>query len=185
MIPMLTLGIPGDTVMAILLSALTMQSITPGANLFSSGSFWVYAIMGGLFFINIFMFIQGSACIRLFAQVSKIPQSIMTPCIVVMCMMGAFAINNNIFECFVMIAFGLIGFFMKGFGFPVTPLCIALVLGKLFETNLRRSLILSSGNPFVFVTRPISCAILILAVFMLFFPILSNMVAEKRMKSKK
>ena len=84
-----------------------------------------------------------------------------------------------------MIAFGLIGFFMKGFGFPVTPLCIALVLGKLFETNLRRSLILSSGNPFVFVTRPISCAILILAVFMLFFPILSNMVAEKRMKSKK
>ena len=58
-------------------------------------------------------------------------------------------------------------------------------LGKLFETNLRRSLILSSGNPFVFVTRPISCAILILAVFMLFFPILSNMVAEKRMKSKK
>ena len=185
MIPMLTLGIPGDTVMAILLSALTMQSITPGANLFSSGSFWVYAIMGGLFLINIFMFIQGSACIRLFAQVSKIPQSIMTPCIVVMCMMGAFAINNNIFECFVMIAFGLIGFFMKGFGFPVTPLCIALVLGKLFETNLRRSLILSSGNPFVFVTRPISCAILILAVFMLFFPILSNMVAEKRMKSKK
>lgn len=185
MIPMLTLGIPGDTVMAILLSALTMQSITPGANLFSSGSFWVYAIMGGLFLINIFMFIQGSACIRLFAQVSKIPQSIMTPCIVVMCMMGAFAINNNIFECFVMIAFGLIGFFMKGFGFPVTPLCIALVLGKLFETNLRRSLILSSGNPFVFVTRPISCAILILAVFMLFFPILSNMVAEKRMKSRK
>ena len=82
-----------------------MQSITPGANLFSSGSFWVYAIMGGLFFINIFMFIQGSACIRLFAQVSKIPQSIMTPCIVVMCMMGAFAINNNIFECFVTVSY--------------------------------------------------------------------------------
>ena len=180
MIPMLTLGIPGDTVMAILLSALTMQGITPGANLFSSGSFWVYAVMGGLFLINLFMLLQGGVCINLFAQVSKIPQSIMTPCIVVMCVMGSFAINNNIFECFVMIVFGIIGFFMKQFGFPVTPLCIALVLGKLFETNLRRSLILSKGNPFVFFTRPISCGILILAVFMLFFPIISNMRANKK-----
>ena len=117
MIPMLTLGIPGDTVMAILLSALTMQGITPGANLFSSGSFWVYAVMGGLFLINLFMLLQGGLCINLFAQVSKIPQSIMTPCIVVMCVMGSFAINNNIFECFVMIVFGIIGFFMKQFGF--------------------------------------------------------------------
>ena len=180
MIPMLTLGIPGDTVMAILLSALTMQGITPGANLFSSGSFWVYAVMGGLFLINLFMLLQGNLCISLFAQVSRIPQSIMTHCIVVMCVMGSFAINNNIFECFVMIVFGIIGFFMKKFGFPVTPLCIALVLGKLFETNLRRSLILSKGNPFVFFTRPISCGILILAVFMLFFPIISNMRANKK-----
>ncbi|MCF2662432.1 tripartite tricarboxylate transporter permease [Pseudoflavonifractor phocaeensis] len=180
MIPMLTLSIPGDTVMAILLSALTMQGITPGANLFSSGSFWVYAIMGGLFVVNIFMFLQGSLCINLFARVSKIPQSIMTPCIVVMCVMGSYAINNNIFECFVMIAFGLIGFFMKKFGFPVTPLCISLVLGKMFETNLRRSLILSKGNPFVFFTRPISCGILILAAFMLFFPIISNTLAASR-----
>lgn len=139
MIPMLTLGIPGDTVMAILLSALTMQSITPGTNLFSSGSFWVYAMMGGLFVINLFLLLQGGLCINLFAQVSKIPQSIMAPCIIVMCIMGSYAINNNIFECFVMIAFGLIGFFMKKLGFPITPLCIALVLGKLFETNLRRS----------------------------------------------
>ena len=180
MIPMLTLGIPGDTVMAILLSALTMQGITPGANLFSSGSFWVYAVMGGLFLINLFMLLQGNLCISLFAQVSRIPQSIMTPCIVVMCVMGSFAINNNIFECFVMIVFGIIGFFMKKFGFPVTPLCIALGMGKLFETNLRRSLILSKGNPFVFFTRPISCGILILAVFMLFFPIISNMRANKK-----
>lgn len=180
MIPMLTLGIPGDTVMAILLSALTMQGITPGANLFSSGSFWVYAVMGGLFLINLFMLLQGSLCINLFAQVSKIPQSIMTPCIVVMCVMGSFAINNNIFECFVMIVFGIIGFFMKKFGFPVTPLCISLVLGKLFEMNLRRSLILSKGSPFVFFTRPISCAILILGVFMLFFPIINNMRINKK-----
>lgn len=184
MIPMLTLSIPGDTVMAILLSALTMQGITPGANLFREGNFWVYAVMGGLIVINLLVLFQGSLCINLFAKIALIPQSIMTPCIVVMCVMGSFAINNNIFECFVMIVFGIIGFFMKKFGFPVTPLCISLVLGKLFETNLRRSLILSNGNPFVFVTRPISCIILILAVFMLFFPIISGMLANRKSKAE-
>lgn len=183
MIPMLTLGIPGDTVMAILLSALTMQGITPGANLFTSDTYWVNAIMLGLIVINIFMFVQGNLCINLFSQVSKIPQSIMTPCIVVMCVMGAFAINNNIFECFVMAVFGIIGFFMKKFGFPVTPLCISLVLGNMCEINLRRSLTLSKYNPFVFFTRPISCIIIIFAVFMLFFPIISNFFARKKIKA--
>lgn len=184
MIPMLTLGIPGDTVMAILLSALTMQGITPGANLFTKGNFWVYAVMGGLFIINIFMFIQGNVFIKAFARVAEIPQSIMTPCIIVMCLLGSFAINNNVFECFVMIAFGIIGFFMRKYGFSVTPLCIALVLGKLFETNLRRSLILSKGNPLVFITRPISGTIILLSLFMLFFPIINNYVHARKEKKK-
>ena len=183
MIPMLTLGIPGDTVMAILLSALTMQGITPGANLFTSDSYWVNAIMLGLIVINVFMFIQGNLCINLFAQVAKIPQSIMTPCIIVMCVMGSFAINNNIFECFVMAIFGIIGFFMKKYGFPVTPLCISLVLGNMCEINLRRSLTLSKFNPDVFFTRPISCAILVLAVFMLFFPLITGALTKKKIKS--
>lgn len=183
MIPMLTLGIPGDTVMAILLSALTMQGITPGANLFTSDTYWVNAIMIGLIVINIFMFIQGNLCINLFAKVAKIPQSIMTPCIIVMCVMGAFAINNNIFECFVMAVFGIIGFFMKKFGFPITPLCISLVLGNMCEINLRRSLTLSQFNPMVFFTRPISCGILILALFMLFFPLIAGALAKKKIKS--
>lgn len=180
MIPMLTLSIPGDTVMAIMLSALTMQGITPGANLFARGSMWVYIIMGGLFVINLFMLFQGNLFMKLFTKVAKIPQSIMTPCIILMCVMGAFAINNNIFECFVMIAFGLIGFFMKKFGFAITPLCISLVLGHLFETNLRRSLILSKGNWSVFFTRPISAIIFSLAIFMLFFPIINNSIIRKR-----
>lgn len=184
MIPMLTLGIPGDTVMAILLGALTMQGIAPGPNLFVSGNNWVYVIMVGLFVINIFMFLQGSFCVNIFAQVARIPQTIMIPCIIVMCTFGAFAIGNNIFEVFVMTVFGIIGFFMKRFGFPITPLCIALVLGGLFEQNLRRSLILSKGDPFVFFTRPISCFIMILAVFMLFFPIISAKLAGRKSKKR-
>lgn len=180
MIPMLTLGIPGDAVMAILLGALTMQGITPGPNLFTTENMWVYAIMGGLFVINIFMLIQGSLFLKPFTQVAKIPQSLMIPCITVMCIMGAFAIGNNTFEVFVVIMFGLIGFIMKKFGFPVTPMCIALVLGTLFETSLRRALILSDGNWRVFFTRPISCAIIILSFAALLYPIISNMLVVKR-----
>lgn len=180
MIPMLTLGVPGDTCMAILLSALIMQGVTPGAKLFSSGSIWVYAIMGGLFAINVFMLIQGSLCINLFSNVSKIPQTLLSPCILMLCVMGSFAIENNIFQVFVMVVFGILSYLMKRGGFPITPMCIGLVLGSLFETNLRRSLILSKGSFSVFFTRPISCGVLILSVLALFYPIISGAIHNRR-----
>ena len=82
-----------------------------------------------------------------------------------------------------MAVFGIIGFFMKKFGFPITPLCISLVLGNMCEINLRRSLTLSQFNPMVFFTRPISCGILILALFMLFFPLITGALAKKKIKS--
>ena len=185
MIPMLTLGIPGDGVMAILLGALTMQGITPGPKLFTSGNSWVYAIMGGLFLINIFMYVQGTLFLKPFAQVARIPQSLMVPCIIVMCVLGAFAIGNNIFEVFVVIAFGLIGYVFKKYGFPVTPMCISLVLGSLFETSLRRALLLSRGDALVFFKRPVSCIIIVLAVVMLLYPIVRGAIMEKRSNARK
>lgn len=180
MIPMLTLGVPGDTCMAILLSALIMQGVTPGANLFNSGSVWVYAIMGGLIVINIFMLVQGELCINLFSNVSKIPLSLLSPCILLLCVMGSFAINNNIFQCFVMAAFGILSYFMKKGEFPITPMCIALVLGPMFEQNLRRSLILSEGSGSIFFTRPICLCILILAVCAMFYPVISTIITNKK-----
>lgn len=170
MIPMLTLGIPGDSVMAIMLGALTMQGITPGAQLFSSGSIWVYAIMGGLLLINIFLLFQGLLFSRLFANVSKVPITIMVPCIITVCCMGGYAIGNTTFEISVLILFGIIGFLMKRFNFPIPPLTIGLVLGSLFETNLRRSLLLSDGSPMIFFTRPIACAILVFSFAFMFLP---------------
>jgi len=180
MIPMLTLGIPGDGVMAILLGALTMQGITPGPNLFTQGNTWVYAIMGGLIVINLFMFLQGTLFLKPFSKVAKIPQSLMAPCIIVMCILGAFAISNNIFEVFVVIAFGLIGYVFKKYDFPVTPMCIALVLGTLFETSLRRALLLAKGDVTVFFRRPISCTIIVLSVIMLLYPIVRGALAERK-----
>ena len=173
------------TVFVYLLGALTMQGITPGPKLFTSGNSWVYAIMGGLFLINIFMYVQGTLFLKPFAQVARIPQSLMVPCIIVMCVLGAFAIGNNIFEVFVVIAFGLIGYVFKKYGFPVTPMCISLVLGSLFETSLRRALLLSRGDALVFFKRPVSCIIIVLAVVMLLYPIVRGAIMEKRSNARK
>lgn len=184
LIPMLTMGIPGDAVMAIMLGALTMQGVTPGPKLFSEGSIWVYAIMGGLFVINIFMLLQGSLFIKLFVNVTRIPENLLLPCIVVMCVMGGFAISNSMWEVTVLIAFAFIGYIMKRFEIPVIPFTIALVLGNLCETNMRRSLMVSYGDPSIFFTRPISCGILIVSALLLVYPSLKKLYMKWRSSRK-
>ena len=187
LIPMLTLGIPGDSLTAIMLGALTMQGITPGSSLFNGENIWVYAIMGGMLIINIFMLIQGLLFSRGFANISRVPTVIMIPCIITVCCMGGFAIGNTTFEVSFLIAFGLIGYLMRRFNFPIPPLTIGLVLGSLFETNLRRSLILSNGSFSIFFTRPGCLIILIAAVAFAFLSEFKQLVAwiTKRINTKK
>lgn len=183
LIPLLTLGIPGDAAVAVLLGALTMQGITPGAALFAEGSVWVYAIMGGLLLINIIMLLQGELFIRLFVNITKVPILVLLPCIIVVTTMGAFSIANTTFDVFVMVAFGLFGYVMRRLDFPIAPLAIGLVLGNLTETNLRRSLLLSKGSLSIFFTRPISACILLIALVMLFSPAMKALL--KKMKARK
>ncbi|MFA6844499.1 MAG: tripartite tricarboxylate transporter permease [Sphaerochaetaceae bacterium] len=180
LIPMLTLGIPGDSLTAIMLGALTMQGITPGPQLFEKGSIWVYAIMGGMFIINVFMLLQGLWFSKIFANISRVPTIVMVPSIIVVCCMGGYAIGNTTFEITILIAFGILGYLMKRFDFPIPPLTIGLVLGNLFEINLRRSLILSNGNPLVFFTLPISCFILVISFLFLFLPDIKVAIAKKK-----
>lgn len=183
LIPMLTLGIPGDSLTAIMLGALTMQGITPGSHLFNGESIWVYAIMGGLLLINIFMVLQGLLFSRGFAQISRVPKAVMVPCIIAVCCMGGFAIGNTTFEVSLLIAFGLIGYLMRRFNFPIPPLTIGLVLGELFETNLRRSLVLSGGSTSIFFTRPICLCILIFAFVFAFMNEIKHFIAFLRKKA--
>lgn len=183
LIPLLTLGIPGDAAVAVLLGALTMQGITPGAELFSSGSTWVYAIMGGMVVINLFMLLQGHLFSRLFANITRVPMVLLLPCIVVVTVMGSFAISNTTFDVFVTIAFGLLGYVMRSFGFPIAPLAIGLVLGELAEVNLRRSMMISGGNAAIFFTRPVSLLIILLAVLMLCMPTVKKLIAKAKARS--
>lgn len=184
MIPMLTMGIPGDSTMAIMLGALTMQGVTPGPQLFAEGSIWVYAIMGGLFLINIFMLLQGELFIKLFVNVTKVKENILLPCIVILCVVGAFAISNNMFEVYVILSMALVGFLMKKFNLPIIPFTIALVLGQLFETNLRRSIQVNYGDMFVFFKRPISLMIIIISVALLVLPFIKKIIKTVRMKKE-
>lgn len=174
LIPMLTLGIPGDTCMAVLLGALTMQGITPGPQLFTKERMWVYCLMTGLILINIFMFIQGTLVVRLVAKVAKVPPEVLIPSIMVFCVLGGYAIRNYAFDVFIVMLFGIFGYIFRKWDYPIPPLAIGIVLGNLAETNLRRAMVLSKGSVSIFFTRPISVCFLIISALFLLRPLLSG-----------
>jgi len=172
LIPLLTFGIPGDGAVAVLLGALTMQGITPGLSLFSSDNPWVYCIMGGLLIINLFMLLQGLAFTRLFTHFTRVPTTLILPCIVVLCVVGSFAISGSVMDVMVTIIAGVVGYILKKLDCPFSALIIGMVLGSLMEVNLRRAMIMSGGSLSIFVTRPVSLIFLIIALLSLFFPLI-------------
>lgn len=182
LVPLLTFGIPGDNAVAVLLSALTLQGITVGTQLFTEGNSWVYIIMGGLILVNIFMFLQGKLFIKAFVNVTRIPLQIILPIISVLAVVGSFAISNSSFDVMVMLVFGLLGYMMKRFNFPIPPLTIGLVLGYLMEANLRRSLLLSKGSFVIFFTRPVSLVVLLISAAMLVYALLRPVLKELKAK---
>lgn len=181
LIPMLTLGIPGDTNTAVLLGALTMQGIAPGPTLFTTRHTLVYSIMFGMIVVNIFMYLQGKLFIKGFINVTKVPVQVLVPSIVTLCMIGAYAIKYSNYNCIIMVVIGIFGYIMSKLDFPLTPMVIGLVLGPLCEKNLRRALTLSNNNWLTFFQNPISCAFIIIAVVMLFLPV----IRENLHKNKK
>ena len=132
MIPMLTLGIPGDPVTAVMLGALTIQGLAPGPLLFESHGGFVYSIFGSFFIALFLTIIIALLGIRLFVQVLRVPSGLLFPSIAVFCVIGAFALQNSFFDVFLMIGFGLLGFFMQKFHYPIMPLLLAIILGPGF-----------------------------------------------------
>lgn len=162
LIPLLTLGIPGDGCVAIMLSALMINGLNPGLSLFTTQGDIMYAIMIGLLFVNLFMLIQGKYLTRLFAKVVSIPQEILTPIIVIFCFAGAYSINKSYFDVAVTLAFAVIAWVLYKLDFPAVPILLGLVLGNMTETNFRRALLLSNGNPKIFVGSGYCIAFLVL-----------------------
>jgi putative tricarboxylic transport membrane protein len=171
LIPTLTLGIPGDTITAVLLGALMIHGLSPGPKLFRDHREMMFAIFAGLFIINIIMLFIGLFSSSIYCYVINVPKSILHPIIIMLCFLGVFSVSSRIFDVFVMMIFGIIGYFFITFRFPLAPLLLGLVLGPIIESNLRRSLILSGGSMQFIIERPITLIIMIFTIIGVFIAI--------------
>lgn len=179
LIPLLTMGIPGDACTAIMLGALMMQGISPGPLLFTEQTEKVYLIIVGLFFANVFMAIIGFSGIKFFSKIVNVPNHLMTPIIFVFCFVGTFAINHNINDVYLMIICGILGYFIIKMEFSIPPIILGLILGATIENNYRRAMALSDGNAWIFFQRPISCVLLIIGIISLFYPLFFPIIKRK------
>lgn len=177
---MLTLGIPGNEATAIMLGGLTILGIQAGPNLFSTNSDIVYTFIMGLFIANLMMLIIGICSARYVAKIVKTPNSILCTMIIVLSVVGSYAINNRMFDVWVLFILGIIGFLMKKSGFSPVPLVLGLILGPLIEANLIRALTVSGGSWAIFVQRPLSRFFLIVLAAMLVYPFAAARLREWR-----
>jgi putative tricarboxylic transport membrane protein len=184
MIPLLTLGIPGDTVTALLLGGLVVHGMTPGPLLFTNGADFVYAIFAALLVANLIMLIMEYAGMRAFVKLLTIPKYILLPVIVSLCVVGAYGLNNRVFDVWTILLFGILGFLLQKFGFSLTPVLLGFILGPIIETNLRRGLMYSQGDFLPFITRPISAIFLFVALISVILAIKKNMGQSQKEETK-
>ncbi len=170
LIPALTLGIPGDASAAIILGALMMHNITPGPLFFQNNIEIVYLFYNSLIISNIFMILIGVACLKLFVRMLSVSTRILTAVILILCVTGAYAVQNDCFGILVMLVFGVVGYAFRWARIPIMPLVLGVVLGPIIEKNLRQALIIEGGSSSGILLRPSSGLIFLLSVVMLLAP---------------
>ena len=180
LLPMLTLGIPGDAVTAVMLGALTLQGLQPGPLLFKDHADMVFTLFAGMLFCYVVMFLLGLGSLRFIGKILQMPKSVLTPLILALSIVGTYAINNSTFDIGIMLMAGVIGFFMQKFDFPPSPIVLALIMGPMAEANFRRALSLSNGSYDFLYTRPITAAFLGLAIISLLFPFVRKLLARRK-----
>ena len=178
-IPMLTLGIPSNSVMALMIGAMIIQGITPGPNVATEEPALFWGIIVSMWLGNLLLLILNLPLIGLWVRLLKVPYFILFPAILAFSAIGVYSINSNAFDLFAVALFGLLGYALVKCECEPAPLLLGFVLGPMLEEHLRRAMIISRGDPTVFVTRPLSLALLILAVGVLVVVLLPN-VAKKR-----
>lgn len=171
LIPMITMGIPGSIIDVILIAALTLHNIRPGPLLFQNEPHIVYGFMSTMMIANILMLFIMIFGIRLLAKLIDVPTKFLVPILLLLCVVGAFAVNNRVFDIWVMLGFGLVGLLFRSWSIPVAPFVIGFILTPIAETNFRTALILSDNNLWDFFARPITATFLFLSAVMLLIPL--------------
>jgi putative tricarboxylic transport membrane protein len=174
LIPMMTLGIPGDPVTAVLIGAFMIQGLTPGPLLFATEPTVVYSLIAGFLIANIIMFGIGLIGIRFFSRISLVPKQIIAPAIMVICMIGTYSIRSNIFDVGIMVCLGVVGFVMKKHGYPGGPFVIGFILGPLFEKSLRQALTASRGDWSTFLESPICVGFMVVTLLTYVYPMIQK-----------
>ncbi|WP_404406112.1 tripartite tricarboxylate transporter permease [Pelagibacterium halotolerans] len=164
MIPTLTLALPGSAAAAVLIAAMLIHGIRPGPQIMVENPEFVYQVVGMLLLSTIAITIYGLSLTRLLVRVLTVPREKLMPVVFVLCVVGSFAITQRMFDVYVMIAFGLVGFVLREMKYPMAPLVLGIILGDLLDVNLRRGLLITDGDPTPFFTRPISAALWIVIV---------------------
>ncbi|MDD6346989.1 MAG: tripartite tricarboxylate transporter permease [Lachnospiraceae bacterium] len=180
MCTMLTLGIPGDATTAVLLGSLMMYGMTPGYKMFTENAEFTAQIMILMILANIAFLIIGLATAKVCARFLNMRQPTVWVAVSVLCIVGSFCINKRFTDVVIMFAMGILGMFLKIYKFPIGPLVLGLLLGATIEKNVRLAMVISGGKWSYFVTRPISCVLLILVIATFLFPIIKSLVKKKK-----
>jgi putative tricarboxylic transport membrane protein len=178
-IPLLTLGIPSNVVMAILLGALMIHNITPGPMLVKTHPQLFWGVISSMYMGNIMLLVLNLPLIGLWVQLLRVPYAILFPLILYICLIGAYVINNSVIDVTLMLLCGVVGYLMRKFEYEPAPLVLAYVLAPMLENALRQSLILSGGSFGIFMVRPISAGCLVVAAALLVSSLLP-MIRKKR-----
>ena len=179
LLPMLSLGIPGSPTAAVLLGGLLIWGLQPGPLLFVEKPDFVWGLIASMYLGNIAGLFVVLTCVPIFASILRIPFSIIAPVIIVICAVGAFTVHNAMFDVWLMLGFGVLGYLFKKLDYPMAPMVLALVLGDRAEDSFRQAMLLSQGSLNIFFSNYLVGSITALAIILLFWPMLSKLMAKK------
>jgi putative tricarboxylic transport membrane protein len=182
-IPLLTLGIPANGTMAVILGALLLQGVAVGPQLVTQEPELFWGVVNSMYIGNILLLIMSIPLVGVFVKILRVRPAILAPITVLITLIGVYTVNNSVFDIVLVIAFGALGYLMKKLGFDPGPLVLAFVLGTLLEDSLRRSLLIFDGDPTEFFTRPISGTLLAIFVLVAVAPIVGSVIARRRAAS--
>lgn len=173
-IPTLSLGIPGDAVMAVLLGALMIHGIVPGPHFINEQPDMFWGLIASFWIGNVLLLILNIPLIGIWVRLLMIPYRLLFPIILVLVCFGVFSVRNNMTDVYIMLASGVVGYFMRLFGYPAAPLLLGFILGPLMEEHFRRALVMARGDLTVFLQRPVSAVFLVLTAAMLVAPAIAK-----------
>jgi putative tricarboxylic transport membrane protein len=176
MVPLLALGLPFSPPTAVLISGLILHNVTPGPLLMQQRPDLFWGIIGSMYVGNLILLIMNLPLVGIFASIARVRPAILMPLVLILCMVGAYAVNNSFFDIWVMMGAGILGFLMERHGYEPAPLVLGLVLGNMMESSLRRSMIIFEGDWLGFFGRTISCTVLLITFSVLLAPLVLRSV---------